>query len=76
MGREKIIKERCVRPTIWDALDNYCYLANDTDFIEVTRWVNGDGCDIVIGLKNDSKIISLTYGQIKAIYKLSKELDK
>lgn len=59
------------RKAVNDSLKKYDYLAKDSDFIEVTEWVNGEGCDICL---ND-KLISLTYGQLEAIKYLVKTLD-
>jgi len=44
----------------------------DSDFIEVCRWKNHEGVDVTI---NGKHLISLTYGEIKAINKLSKKLE-
>lgn len=56
--------------SITDDLKIYDYLAKDSDFIQVTRWVNGEGCDITI---ND-KIYSFTDGQLDAIRYLNQTL--
>ena len=59
------------RKSVNDKLRKYCHLAKDSDFIEVTEWVNGEGWDITI---ND-RVISLTYGELEAINYLTKALD-
>ena len=59
------------RKAVSDELKKYDYLANDSDFIEVTEWENGEGWDISL---NDRRI-SLTYGQLEAIKYLVKALD-
>jgi len=53
-------------------LNDFCYLAKKGDFIEITEWVNFDGYDITI----NEKQFSLTHGQLKALKKLIKILDK
>ena len=63
--------EYAKRKSVNDKLRKYCYLAKDSDFIEVTEWVNGEGWDITI---ND-RVISLTYGELKAINYLTEALD-
>jgi hypothetical protein len=60
------------RRTITDNLHKYDYLAKEDDRIEICEWINGDGYDISI---NDSKIISLTRGEIDAIDYLVKTLN-
>ena len=59
------------RKAVSDELKKYDYLANDSDFIEVTEWTNGEGWDIWL---ND-RLMSLTYGQLEAINYLVKTLD-
>lgn len=76
MGRSEIKKERTTRPTIWDALEKYDYIASDKDYIEVTRWSNGEGIDVYISSYGQIKHFSITDGELKAIRKLAKELDK
>lgn len=63
--------EYAKRKSVNDKLRKYCHLAKDSDFIEVTEWVNGEGWDITI---ND-RVISLTYGELEAINYLTKALD-
>ena len=53
-------------------LNDFCYLSKPGDFIEICEWVNLDGYDITI---ND-KHFSLTHGEVKALKKLIKILDK
>ena len=69
---EEIVK----RASISSDLNNYCYMAKDFDFIEVTEWFNTEGVDISIMSGLGHKTISLTYGEIDAIKKLSKKLLK
>jgi len=53
-------------------LNDFCYLAKEHSFVEVTEWSNLDGFDITI----DDKHFSLTHGELKAIKALVKILDK
>lgn len=46
--------------------------ADETDFVEVCEWKNGEGYDISI---NDTHI-SLTYGELEAINYLVTQLNK
>lgn len=63
------------REAIQAQLLDFCYLANTHDVIELCEWNNGEGFDVTLSSKED-KIISLTYGEFKAIKKLLKELNK
>lgn len=58
------------RKSVSDSLRKYDYLAKENSFIEVTEWINGEGYDITI----DEKMISLTDGQLDAIYYLVETL--
>ena len=46
---------------------------NDSDFIEVTEWTNGEGYDITI---SDKQQFSLHYTEWDILKKLIKKLDK
>lgn len=65
------------RKSVSDDLNKYDYLRNTDEnaFIEVTEWSNGEGYDITIEIKNSSKLISLTNGELEAINYLTKTLD-
>lgn len=58
------------RKSVSDSLRKYDYLAKENSLIEVTEWTNGEGYDITI----DEKMISLTDGQLDAIYYLVETL--
>lgn len=68
--------EQTTRQTIIDDLHKYDYLTNKDDkaFIEVTEWVNGEGIDISIERNNESKLFSLTYGELDAINYLTQTM--
>lgn len=64
------------RKTVNDKLNKYCCLSNDdSDFIEVTEWNNGEGIDVGISTNNEIKLFSLTYGELDAINYLKMTLD-
>jgi len=67
--------EKYKRETIFAKLNNYCYLAKEEDFIEITEWKNGDGVDLTLSSFRD-RIIQLTWGELKAIKKLTKKIDE
>lgn len=60
-----------------DSLSKYDYLRNKDDkaFIEVTEWGNQEGIDISIEIENESKLLSLTYGELAAINYLAKTIE-
>lgn len=55
------------RPSVFDKLRKYDYLAEEADFIEITEWTNEEGWDINF----KDKIISLSIGQLEAINHLT-----
>ena len=56
-------------------LKDFCIMAKESDFIEVTKWKNGEGFEVCIESGN-GEFFQLTYGQFKALKKLIKILDK
>ena len=59
------------RKSINDDLQKYDHLKNESSFIEITEWTNGEGWDIAI----NEKMFNLTYGELEAINYLIKALD-
>jgi hypothetical protein len=53
-------------------LNDFCYLTREYDFMDVTLWVNGDGFDVTM----QDQMFHLTYGQLKALRKMVKKLEK
>ena len=58
------------KKSVHDDLSKYCVLSKENSFVEITEWVNGEGFDITIE-SYDSKLLSLTRGEIDAIVHLS-----
>lgn len=58
--------------SVSEDLTEYCIHAKEHDFIELSLWHNGEGVNISI---ND-RLYSFTFGELKAIKKLTKELRK
>lgn len=52
-------------------LKEFDYLAEDSSYINIVEWTNGDGFDISI----DNRQFTLTYGEIEAINYLIKHLE-
>lgn len=46
------------------------------DFLEVTEWANGEGYDVHISDVTGEKRFDLTYGQMEALKKCVKAIDK
>lgn len=63
--------EKCNRRCITDKLSKYDMLYNESDYIEITEWTNGEGFDVDI----NGKMLQLTYGQLNAINYLIKTLE-
>ena len=63
--------EKYNKKSVYEKLKTFDYLSKEDSFIEVTEWHNGEGWDITI----DDKVISLTHGQLAAIYYLTSTLD-
>jgi len=64
------------RKSIESNLDKYDALARDFDTIEVTEWSRGEGVDVAITTGYWSRMFFLSYGELKAIETLVKELRK
>lgn len=62
------------RDAVFAELKQFCHLAKEHDFIEVTEWNNGEGWDVTINTTSEQNI-SITYGQFNAIKKLIKFLE-
>jgi len=69
------IMELNKRKSVFDSMEKYCVLSKKDDVVEVTEWSNGEGFDISFISEKGDKSISLTYGEIDAIYYLTKTLD-
>jgi hypothetical protein len=55
--------EETKRRAVFSELKGYCIHAGDSDFIEVTKWSNGEGYDIRIDHQNGGEKFSLTFGE-------------
>ena len=66
------------RRAAFTELEGLCTMSNidSHDFMEVTEWTNGEGYDVCINAIGSNQIFSITWGQVKALKKLIKELDK
>lgn len=71
--KKKIEVDLYNRKSLMVELKDFDYLSKKDDFIEVTEWKNGEGWDISI---SDRPVISITEGQLRAIKKLIKKLNK
>jgi hypothetical protein len=71
--KKEIKKEK--RNCVWAELKQFDVLTKEGAFIEITQWTNGDGADINVSA-HSNRFISLTWGEINAIKKLTKLLLK
>lgn len=55
------------RRSVFLPLSSYCHLNNESSFIEVTDWHNGEGKDIIISRRTGEDRFSLTYGEMEAL---------
>lgn len=74
MENEKKKITQYKRKTVFTELGEWCYLSDDTDYIEVTDWANGDGFDVNVNSKNMDQMFHMTHGQFKAFKKIYKKL--
>ena len=65
------------RKSAFVELESICLMSNidSHDFMEVTKWSNGEGYDITISASNQEQLFHLTWGQLKALKQLVKALD-
>jgi hypothetical protein len=63
------------RKTVFSELKQFDVLTKEHSFIEVIEWKNKEGVDVNISSYSE-KFISLTWGEIDAIKKLTKKLLK
>lgn len=63
------------RNSIWEDLKVFDPWAKENDFISITKWINGEGFDVVIECCNHTNQFSLTYDQLEAINYLTKTLE-
>lgn len=63
------------RKSVLANLEDYSPFYSEHDYIEITEWANGEGWDINIGTKHDSKHISLHYSELEIINYLTKYLE-
>jgi hypothetical protein len=63
------------RKSVFSALSEFDFLAGEHDFIELTEWKNGEGFDVDINGKLSTRF-QLTWGEMAALKKLAKKLEK
>jgi len=63
------------RKAAFAELKQFCTMAKEHDYIEVTEWANGEGFDVNIESTTQANF-QITYGQFAALKKLVKKLDK
>lgn len=73
MSKTKKI-DKYKRKTVFAELEQFDYMSKENDFIEITKWTNGEGFDIEINSSNQ-QVFQLTFGQFDAIKSLLNELE-
>jgi len=63
------------RKSVFAELSEFDYLSKEDAFIEVTEWKNGEGFDVSIN-NFQEQYFNITHGQLKALNKLIKTLEK
>lgn len=51
------------RRAVFAELKDYCMHSGDHDYMEVTEWSNGEGCDILIERMRGIERFSLSHGE-------------
>jgi hypothetical protein len=69
------------RTSAFTLLNEFCTFSmgerkHKGDFLEVTEWTNGEGYDIQVNDVDGQKIFQLTWGQVQALKKCIKAIDK
>lgn len=62
------------KDAIFTELKKFDFSAGDDDFMEVTKWINGNGFDVEVVGKLPSRF-QLTWGGFEALKKIIKEID-
>ena len=65
----KIVSQK--RNSRFCELQDYCYLAQEHDFMEVTEWSNGEGFDVSISSKRGEQLFTLTHGEFSLLQVLA-----
>jgi hypothetical protein len=73
--KKELKLEKYNRKSVFSELSEFDYLSKKDSYIEVTEWKNGEGFDINISNFQD-QYFNITHGQLKALKKLIKELEK
>jgi len=70
--------EKYNRKAIFSPLKEYCIFSvhEESDYMEVTKWANGDGFDVEVRAKGLDTRFQISYGQFDLLKKLVKQLNK
>jgi hypothetical protein len=67
--------EKYERKAIFAKLKQFCHLAKEDNFIEVTEWANGEGFDVEVQGPLSQRF-QMTWGEYDALKSLIKKLNK
>jgi hypothetical protein len=63
------------KKAVFSELKEYCVMAKENDFIEITEWTNGEGYDINVSSGLGNQIFSLSDGEFNLIKKMIEKLN-
>lgn len=64
--------ETFTRKSKFTELKPYCHFTtDDTDFMELCEWNNGEGFDLIMALGKRLQTFSMTWGQFEALQALA-----
>lgn len=75
MTDKKFEIEKYDRKTVFAKLKQFCYFADEHDYIEVVEWNNGEGFDVEMSGKLQERF-QMTYREFQALKKLVKVIEK
>jgi len=67
--------EESQRKTLFAELQPFDVFAGEHDYIEITQWTNGEGVDVEISGKLQTRF-QMTFGEYDALKKLMKKIYK
>jgi hypothetical protein len=76
MSKQELDIDKYNREAVSIDLVGHSVFAKDGDYIEVTKWGNGDGFDVDLIEAGESEHIRITFSTFNILKKLVKKLDK
>ena len=76
IGVNKNKMEISKRKAIFHELNDYCIFANKNDYMEVTKWSNEEGVDVILSAVDGNQRFAFTWGQFDLLKKMIKKIEK